>query len=170
MLHSTGKKLASFWPAIRISLGLVLIAVSVILVGDILGIVPNDSTMKLESRKTLSESFAIQFSTLAADRDVTTIRSILSAIVKRNEDLISAGFRSSSGPLVFQIGDHNKHWGEYNNEESTTSHVVVPIYEKNSLWGSIELRFKPLPFETVQGYLTSSIYKLLLFVFYFWLF
>jgi diguanylate cyclase (GGDEF)-like protein/PAS domain S-box-containing protein len=167
MLNSTGKTLSSFWPAIRISLGLALIAISVILVADMFGIVPNDSTMKLESRKTLSESFAIQFSALAASRDVKTIRSVLSPIVKRNEDLLSAGFRNSSNSLVFQIGNHDKHWGEYNSKESTTSHVVVPIYQKNKLWGSIELRFNPLPFETFQGYLTSSIYKLLLFVFIF---
>jgi diguanylate cyclase (GGDEF)-like protein/PAS domain S-box-containing protein len=167
MLHSSGKIFASFWPAIRISLGLVLIAVSVILIGDMFGLVPNDSKMKLESRKTLSESFAIQFSALAVDRDIKTIRTVLSAIVKRNDDLLSAGFRSSSGSLVFEIGDHNKHWGEYNSEESTTSHVVVPISQKNSLWGSIELRFEPLPFETVLGHLNSSIYKLLFFVFIF---
>ena len=167
MLNTTKKTLASFGPASRISLGLVLIAMSVILVGDIFGIVPNASKMKLESRKILSESFAIQFSALAIDRDIKTIRTVLSAIVKRNDDLLSAGFRTSSGSLAFQIGDHNKYWGEYNKEESTTSHVVVPIYQKTVLWGSIELRFKPLPFETFQGHLSSSIYKLLLFVFIF---
>jgi len=167
MLNTTRKTLTSFGPASRISLGLVLIAISVILVGDIFGIVPNASKMKLENRKILSESFAIQFSALAVDRDIKTIRTVLSAIVKRNDDLMSAGFRTSSGSLAFQIGDHNKYWGEYNKEESTTSHVVVPIYQKNFLWGSIELRFKPLPFETFQGHLSSSIYKLLLFVFIF---
>ena len=166
MLHSPKNVISPiFGPASRISFGLVLITISVVILADLFGLVPNESNMKLENRKILSESFAIQFSALAVEKDIKTIRKVLSAIVKRDDELLSAGFRDSTGVLIFQVGDHHKYWGNYQyHRQSTTSHVLVPIYQKKIPLGNIELRFKPLPFETVKGYLSSDLYRLLLFL------
>lgn len=107
------QSVATFWPATRISLVLISITVSLILSADLLGIVPSQTRYELESRKQLSESMAILFSAMASENDLKKIRTVLSKVVTREDELLSAGFRMNSGNLLFEVGLHAKQWGDY---------------------------------------------------------
>jgi diguanylate cyclase (GGDEF)-like protein len=161
-MTNINKSLAFLWPSIRISLVLVLITSSILLFADLLGIVPNEMKFELENRKRLSESLAILFSTMAADQDYKELRTTLSKIVDRDEQILSAGFRMQSGKLLFEVGTHAQYWGNYHSTNSTTTHVLVPIFIDNKNIGSIELRFKEL--SDGGGLFYKAIYRLLLFV------
>ena len=163
-MNKIGKSIANLWPAVRISFVLALITASVLLVADLLGYAPDQTQMELKQRKQISESFAIQFSTLASVEKSKTIRKILSQIVSRNDDLLSAGFRDKAGRLLFEVGPHQQQWNDYQSDKSTTTHVLVPMYKGKTTFGTIELRFKPLNYEDGLNIFNHSIYKLVLFV------
>lgn len=163
-MNKHSKSIPALKPAVRISLGLIMLTLNILFIADLLGFVPNPAKSNLESRKTISESFAIQFSALANDGDLPAIRKTLTQIVKRNDDILSAGYRSTSGILLFQAGDHQKLWGNHQTDKSSSTHVIVPIFRGKAPSGSIELRFRPLPSMGFNGLFDAPVYKLAVFV------
>ena len=164
-MNNIGKSMATLWPSIRISLVLVLITVSLILSADFLGVTPNKTQYELDNRKQLSESLAIMFSAMVSDNDLNKVRTVLSTIVLRNDDLLSAGFRLKSNKLLFEIGPHVSQWADYKGTISTSSHVLVPIYRGRKHLGTIELRFKNLSGSEGLEIFNNPTYRLVLFVF-----
>lgn len=160
-----GKSMATLWPSVRISFVLILMASSLILTADLLGISPNKTKYELKNRQQLSESMAILFSAMARDVDIKKIRMILSKIVTKEDDLLSAGFRMSSGQLLFEVGTHVDKWGDYKDNKSTSTHVLVPIFRNRKQIGSIELRFTELSSIKGIGLFKNPTYQLILFVF-----
>jgi diguanylate cyclase (GGDEF)-like protein/PAS domain S-box-containing protein len=151
-------------PACRISLGLALLTVSIVLIGDFLGITPDLMQAKIDARKNMSESMAIQFATFASKKDLHKFRKSVSLIVERNDEILSAGLRNTAGLLVFEIAGHDLRWGEYRSTRSTLTHVVVPVFQGRQLWGSIEVLFKPIVDDTLLGIFNRPVFQLLLFV------
>ena len=164
-MRTIGKSLASLWPSVRISFVLVFITISLIFVADLLEIIPNHAKYQLEKRKQLSESLAILFSTMAAENDVRKVRRVLSKVILREDDLLSAGFRLQSGRLIFEVGPHKKQWGDFKGNESTATHVLVPVFRGKKQYGVIELRFVDLSKDQAFGFFNNPTYKLALFVF-----
>ena len=159
------KSMATLWPAVRISFVLILITTSLLLFADLLGITPNQSKYELENRKKLSESMAILFSTLASETDMKEVRTVLSRIVMRDDNLLSAGFRINSGNLLFEVGSHIKHWGAYKDKKSTSTHVLVPVFRDRKKLGFIELRFSELLSLQGLSLFKNPTYQLILFTF-----
>ncbi len=167
-MSKVGKSIATLWPSIRISLVLVLITSSLILMADLLGITPNHTLYELEKRQQKSESLAVLFSTMAAEGDIKKVRILLSKIVHREDELLSAAFRLNSGKLLFEVGDHSQHWGEYTEDnKSSSTHVLVPISRASKKIGRIELKYKALASAEGLGIFKNPSYKLILFVFVF---
>ena len=89
-----------FRPATKVTLGLVLMTTSLLLIGDLLGFVPNEARGLLEGRKRFCEALAVQLSTIATRRDTELLKTTLGSLVGRNEDILSAGFRTVGGRLL----------------------------------------------------------------------
>ena len=155
-------KVTPILPAMRISFALVLLTISLLLIGDMLGFTPNERQAELRARKIISESLAIQFSMIAVNNDSQFFH-ILEAIVNRDKTILSAGIRNNDGALVFHVGNHDAQWGDYTNQKSSADHILVPIIKEGSTWLTVELKFVPLPSDSFPGNINSSIYKLLLF-------
>lgn len=129
-------------PTVRVSFGLIMLMLSILFVADWLGLVPHENQLELESRKSFSESLAVQFSSLAIAGEQKHIRTTLEALVDRNEEIESAAFRSLAGDGSVIVGQHEEFWTLAKNEKfSTQSQVVVPIFKGDKRWGSVELRF-----------------------------
>lgn len=156
---------ATLWPAARISFVLILIITSLILFADLLGITPNQTKYELENRKQLSESMAVLFSAMASESDIKKVRMVLSKIVSREDQLLSAGFRMNSGNLLFEVGSHAEQWGDYKKNKSSSTHVLVPVYKSNKPLGYIELRFSELLSLQKLGFFQTPLYQLILFIF-----
>lgn len=163
-MNNTRQYIAKLLPAMRISIGLVLLTVSILLVADVMGYIPNQSKSTLETRKKISEALAIQFSTLTSHRDEKKISHTLDMLVKRNEEIVSAGVRDPSGRLVFQAGDHVKNWSTENSERSTATQVIVPIFKGHEKWRTVEITFRPVPSAMGYGVLSRSTFVLIGFV------
>jgi diguanylate cyclase (GGDEF)-like protein len=85
---------------------------------------------------------------------------MLGHIVKRNAEIESAGIRLKSGHLIYQIGDHNNKWGDYDGNKSEATHLIVPILQSNQPWGDIELKFLPLRTESATVFYLQPIFKM----------
>ena len=132
-------------PLTRISLGLVLMTTSLLLVADIffrLG--DEDAKTIMEARKKLCESFAVQFSALISANDRRAIEHTINAVVRRNDEILSAALRSADGSILAEAGVHDRYWKDIPFDKSTPTHAQVPIFKGNKRWGTVEIRFSPI--------------------------
>jgi diguanylate cyclase (GGDEF)-like protein/PAS domain S-box-containing protein len=126
---------------LRISWGLVVLTCSILLGLDLVGVVPEPTDRLLESRVQLCETLAAQ-ATVAAERsDVAAIRAALHVVVRRNEEVLSAGLRAPDGRLLVAAGEHRDLWSAELEERPPATHVEVPLFRRGKRWGTIEVRF-----------------------------
>ncbi len=132
-------------PIVRISIGLALLTISILLAADaIFGISRARLEAKLEIRKNLAESLAIQFSVLAGKKDFDSVKSSMRALTIRNNDLISMALRDAKGTILVRVGDHEQHWAKVSEVGSTPTHIQVTLFEGSKRWGKLEVGFVPL--------------------------
>lgn len=153
-----------FTPTRKVSLGIVLLTISLILVGDLLGVVPNEDEGLLEGRKMFCESLAVQFSLTASRGDFDLIKGTLDMLVSREDDVLSAAIRNSSNRILAEAGEHSRHWVDIVGDKSTASHVQVPVFNDNRRWGTVEIAFKPMGRVNMLLGISDSLLPLLLFL------
>ena len=154
-------------PAMRVSLGLVLVVISIILISDMIGIIPDPEKAEIEGRKKLAETLAVQFSLAAVRHDYNVITASMKLLVERNDDVLSAGLRTVRGDLLATAGDHNALWEPMENGKSTSDQMQVPIYKDarlRSKWASVELRFAPTHKTDLFGFRFDPFVLLIAFV------
>ncbi len=152
-------------PLTRISLGLVLLTISILLVGDIFFRLGDQSARAiLDARKQLCESLAVQFSVLISQRDTRAIESTLNTVVRRNEAILSAALRANSGEILVEAGVHDRYWKKQPFDKSTPTHAQVPLFNGTEPWGTVEVRFTPLDKSGVLNALSDPFFGLMLFV------
>jgi diguanylate cyclase (GGDEF)-like protein/PAS domain S-box-containing protein len=96
-------------------------------------------------------------------RDLKKLQGLVRVVAKRNPDILSTGIRQVSGELVFSSPNHVQLWHGYDGENSTSSHVLVPLFANGKLWGNVELRFSALASDSFLGFVDTAIFKLLIF-------
>ncbi len=158
------KSLGIILPAMRISFALILLTACILLAAEMLGFTPQENKFLVDYRTKVSESLALQMSILRPDRDIKKIQKLIRYIVKRNPDILSAGIRLKSGKLIFQSVNHTKLWGDYDDNDSSSTHILVPLLQNGFLWGNVELRFETLKSESILDFVYQPIFKLIAFV------
>jgi diguanylate cyclase (GGDEF)-like protein/PAS domain S-box-containing protein len=148
-------------PTIKITVGLVLLTLSILLLGRLIGFVPDEEKTVLQARKQFCETLAVQVSTAASKNDIDILRTMLESVVERNDEILSSALKSNRG-LSLVAGEHEKHWVDVPLDKSTSTHVRVPIIANALRWGSLEVAFVPL--ETQSGFSLGTLGGLLLFV------
>ncbi|MFK8018931.1 MAG: diguanylate cyclase [Pseudomonadales bacterium] len=114
---------------------------SLLFVSELLGLIPDNKSIELESRKHFAEVFAIQLSSLAYRGQESTIDSTLKLLVDRHTELESAAILTSGRDFI--VGDHREFWltEEQSVDRDSSSQVSVPIFKHGLRWGTVELRF-----------------------------
>jgi len=163
-MSSVNKSLGLLLPAMRISFALTLLSACILLGAEMLGFTPNEDQYLLDTRKKISESLAIQFSVLDPIADIKKTKTLLQYIVKRNPGILSAGIRPKSGQLSFQSKQHAELWRDYDKQNSSSTHVSVPLLSDGMLWGSVEFTFEPLKSDSLLGFMQRPIVKTGIFV------
>ncbi len=158
------KSLSTLLPAMRISLALVLLTSCLLLSAEMFGFTPQEEKYLLDTRTKISESLALQMSTLIPDQQIRQIQKLIRLIVKRNPEILSAGIRLASGNLVFKSANHVEFWGDYSDTNSTSTHVYIPILQSEKLWGNVEIRYEEFKSESILGFFHSAIFKLMAYV------
>ncbi len=148
----------------RISLGLVFLTVSILLVADMAGVLPDEDAAKIEARQKISQTLALQFTYYARSNDRKGIRTIIDALVERNDDILSAAIRLNNGAIIAQAGDHKNLWKGSDDGTSTPTHTLIPIYRGKQRWATTEIRFSPINTDTLLGYIIKPLHKFILFV------
>jgi diguanylate cyclase (GGDEF)-like protein/PAS domain S-box-containing protein len=151
------KSLATLIPAMRISIALAFLTVSILFSAEMFGFTPNQNKYLLDVRTKISESLALQFSVFDPVKDINKIQMLIRYIVKRNPDILSCGIRLDSGKLIFKSNNHEALWQGYNNY-SNSSHVLVPIIFSGTLGGNVEIRYKELESLTLKGFFETPIF------------
>ena len=150
-------------PAIRLSFGLVLFSLSVLLVADLVGLIPKKHAIVLDARKKVCESLAVQLSVAATKGDMNLLDSTLESFVSRNNDVNGASMSRVNGEVVAEHGLFQ--WVDANNingEKSSDNLVLVPVYAGAERWGSVNVEFAAIT-NSLIALLTDSVVGLLVF-------
>ncbi len=152
-------------PLSAISMGLVVMTISLILMGDALvGLMPGHTQQVFEYRRTVSEALAVQYSLLASHDELKTIQLAMQELISRNHDLRSMALLDKDGNPLTTIGEHRKHWIQPANDQSTIDHIQVPIFNGDTRWGTLQLAFAPLDTTGLDWLMTNSWVHFVLFV------
>ncbi len=151
-------------PTFRISISLTLLTVSVLLLADMLGFVPDRLDLEMENRKIQAEMLAVQLSLDAGKRTTVQITPILESLVSRNDTILSAAMRRADGSLLAAGGDHPRHWRPPTAEHSSIDHIQVPIFQGKQRWGTVEVSYTPIRPAGTDLLLESSIFRLAVFI------
>ena len=131
-------------PIFRLSIGLILLTVSLLLMSDLLGLSPDQNRAELAARKVIAESLAVQVSGDVSEGRTEAVGQTIRALQERNDQVLSVGLRANDGRLIAIAGDHVRHWEPLDGDRSTASQVKVPIHDANGRWGTLEVSFEPL--------------------------
>ncbi|MCV6612545.1 MAG: EAL domain-containing protein [Amphritea sp.] len=151
-------------PLLRISFGLSMLTVMLLLLTDLLGLMPDPRQAEIESRKVIAESLAVQLSTELGNSGLQGVETILQALVQRNEAVLSAAVRHDIKGVVSEYGNHQRHWQHLPGNGSTTTHIQVPVFSQDGRWGRVELSFVPLEEAARPLLMRRSFLSLLLFI------
>ncbi len=163
-MNKLRKSMGLLLPAMRLAIALALLTACVLLTADMFGFTPDEDKLELEARKQIAESLAIQLSVMDPKRDLKKIENLIRVVARRNQAILSTGIRRESGKVVFQSPNHGQLWGDYDGDKSTSSHILVPLMQRDRLWGNVELRFRELKSDSFIGFTQKSLFKLLIFI------
>lgn len=128
---------------LRVSLGVVSVTISLLLVAELIGLLPDKIEAKLDARQKAVELVAVQVFSAAARNDIRMVRMILATVVERDENILSAALRRRGSTMAI-AGPHEELWEQPEDGLSTPTHVQVPIMKGENQWGLVEIRFRPL--------------------------
>lgn len=138
-------RLPSISPIARITIGLVSLSLSLIIGFDIaFGLFPKETDTARQIRQRISQSLAVQATMGLGDKDFAKLERLLTAVVKRDPDLLSAGLRKEDGTLRLSAGPHILEWKPVDPSRSTLEHVSIPMFDQDKLWGRLELSYRPV--------------------------
>ena len=131
-------------PAIRLSLGLVFLTLSIIVVAQGLGLIPNLERQHLSAREQIAENLTLQ-ATLAIKRnDQALIRQLFDNTTSQNPNILSMALYKNSGQTVYQTTTHSRDWQLPANEQSTPRYMRIPVNISGVKKGLLEIAFTPL--------------------------
>ena len=154
-------------PAVRVSFGLVMFTLSVILIADLFGVVPKKEIIMLDARKKVCEVLAVQLSVAVSKSEFDIVKNSLQFFVERNNDVVAASMSTVDGTIIQKYGEFvsfQASGDETTNFKSTDEIVIVPVFAGQERWGSVNVEFKSLYTGSLLSYLGNSLLGLLLFV------
>ena len=154
-------------PVLRITLGLLSLMISLLLLGDLFGIIPNQKQSEMDARKIITESLAIQVSSEIAENQIEQAAELLNIVVKRNQNIQSVGLKGNSKKMIMQSDGHEQYWLTREDDYSTADHIQVPIYSNQDRWGTLEVSFTPLGSVWSTIFTGRSFAAMVLFIFIF---
>ncbi len=143
----------------RIAMGMAMLVVTMLMLADMLGMIPDPRVTAMQSRCTVSELVALQIRPVILQEDLVRMEAMLKAVVKRNDEILSGAVRRRDGKVVATVGDHRQLW-DTDITVSDDRQVYVPLNAAGQYWGRVEICFKPLMRRGVWGLLDSPAVQL----------
>lgn len=133
-----------FTPAVRLSLGLVVMTISILILAQAIGLTPGAERQQLDVRKRLAETLARQVAVAITRGDDVTLQYFLESSVERNPEIQSAAVRRNDGIVVAQTKLHPQFWANAKAEVSTPTHIRFPVLINGGKRADFEISFEPL--------------------------
>lgn len=131
-------------PAVRLSVGLVILTVSLLILAQAIGLAPGAERQQLDVRKRLAETLASQVSVAIMRGDELLLQYLLESSVERNPEILSVAVRHNNGNLVAKTNAHEKFWADAKEHESTPTHIRFPVMTNGAKRAEFEISFEPL--------------------------
>lgn len=128
--------------ALRLSVALASLAVSIVCLLLACGAMPDATEVMLQGRKDLCEAIAVYSSSAAVRDDREMMEATARAIVARNRTIRSVAIVRSDGKTVVEAGEPLAARGPSPTERSSPEHAHVPICLDGQRWGTVEIRFR----------------------------
>lgn len=119
-----------------------MLVLCLLFMADLLSLRGNPALERQEARRIIAESLAVQLSTLVSVADDRAVSHAMMEFVKRNEDVLAASLTQASGQVLAQHGQLDRL--SLSSNRSTASHMVVPIFDGESTWGSVRVAYRPI--------------------------
>ena len=127
----------------RICFGIVCLVVSIMAVALVMRAGPDPRQVALQNRMPLCEAITIDCAIHLSQGDVNSSRILLTSLVARNEQLISAALRRENGRLDVEAGPHKDNWDSLKPDAAETQ-VSVPLFLGAKKWGDLEFQREAL--------------------------
>lgn len=150
-------------PSIRISLGLASISLSVLLLGNLLGLVPDRNVLDLKNRKSLAEVVAMQCTLVAQTGKLNVLQQTTDKLTEKYDDVLSIAVRNIGGDYLAESAGHKRTWITPQGVKSSARYWQLPVHRDNQQWGTIEISFKPSLIYSLFGWSLGPFYLLLIF-------
>lgn len=137
-------------PATRLSLGLVILTLSILILAESLGLTPSESKQQLQIRQQLVETLGVQTSVALKHSNSLQLQAILNNTVSRNSSILSAAIRRSDGSLWLFAGDHKRFWFGAEPDKSTATHIRLPLIVNGVSRNTLEVTFKDIGSDNQQ--------------------
>ena len=146
-------KLPRINPVARLSLGLTSLAVSLLLLLEVAGLLPDQTAMVKQVRNRTSEALAIQTAALLQMRDIVALGRTLEGVRERDDQIRSIAVREKTGRILVAVGEHGRYWVAPEGGRSSLDHIQVPVLANQQEWGAVEISFVPALPNTLLGWL-----------------
>ncbi|MBL8378810.1 MAG: diguanylate cyclase [Burkholderiales bacterium] len=155
-------RLPQLSPATRIAAGLIALIISSMLLIDIgVGLVPDSQAALQQARKRSAENLGILVAELAVSPDRTALARGVSAALARRDDIRSLALRRADGEILFQNGEHVRHWVPPPSGGSTLDHMRLSLRDADGPWADLEISFVPAHSGAVQRFFADPLVRLL---------
>jgi diguanylate cyclase (GGDEF)-like protein len=135
-------------PAARLSIGLIILLISILLLAQALGLTSTTEKQQFETRRILAETLAAQITIAVVRGDDALVKDLMTAAKERNSDIESVGLRTSEGDILIETLHHTDFWRGADSQKSTPTHMRFPLIINKITRANLEISFKPLTEET----------------------
>ena len=151
-------------PAIRLSIGLIILVISILLLAQALGLTSGTEKQQYEIRKQIAETLAAQINLAVSRGDDGLIRDLMSTAIERNADMRSAAIRKTDGEVLIETPNHEEFWKGAEAKVSTPTHMRFPLIINSVTRANTEITFKVLSSETHPLFHIPTFVVLIIFV------
>jgi PAS domain S-box-containing protein len=140
----------------HLALGLSSLVVSVLLMAQFAGLIPDRDSAVRSARVTLAETVAVSSMALLGEEERSRLQQVLDFVVQRNPSLRAIRLRRADGVLHLQAGTPVAeselatavHTDADTATHSTETHLRLQLVQGGEPWGLAELQFDPLHVHT----------------------
>ncbi|WP_370980901.1 diguanylate cyclase [Agaribacterium sp. ZY112] len=133
-------------PAARLSTGLVVLTISLLIVADGFGLTSNNQQQQLLMRQQLTELVASHVNYALKRGDEVLLNASMQSAVKQHPELKSLGLRRSNGLLAYSTAKHNTYWTRKDGR-ATAEAISIPIVLKGRKTAELEAAFSEIPLQ-----------------------
>ena len=151
-------------PAIRLSVGLIVLVISILLLAQALGLTSGTEKQQFEIRKQIAETLAAQINLAVNRGDDGLIRDLMSTAIERNSDMRSAAIRKTDGEVLIETNNHEEYWKGAEAKVSTPTHMRFPLIINSVTRANTEITFTTLSSETHPLFHIPTFIVLIIFV------